>query len=381
MNELSPAAAQSGVDMKRYARKRPTPTANNFNSLRLVAASLVVLSHGFELPTGLARHDWAYAATGRAFSWYAVNLFFVISGYLIFISWERNPSVKSFLWSRFLRIMPALFVMLLVTVSILGAAFSKLAIMSFVVSPQTVEYFFGCLSIIFVKYQLLDVFASNPIHAVNGSLWTLRYEICCYFAVAAVGSIGVLSALHVRKAVLLIMIFMSSAALIWLDAAGAGNSYDRLGMLYELARLAMCFQLGCLYAVLGAQIALRVAYVISLVLLMVAVIGTPLFTPVANIATAYAAFWFAFVPNGKWIRWNRWAPDYSYGIYIYAFPIQQALISLIPGISPIFTISIGFCVTLLFAGLSWHLVEKPSLSLKRHVSRLARPETASLVCK
>lgn len=373
--------ASSSMDLTTPTRERATPSRNNFTALRFIAATLVIVSHGFELPTGLAQRDWAHAVTGRAFSWYAVDLFFVISGYLIFISWERNPSVKSFSWARFLRIMPGLFVMLVVTVAILGTAFSKLAIIDFIASALTFKYFVGCLSIIFVNYELPGVFSLNPIHAVNGSLWTLRYEIVCYFSVAAAGSIGALSLPYMRRTALVIGILGTSAALIWLDVMGAGNSNDRLGMVYELARLAMCFQLGGLYAEFGVWVPLRSVFVVGLVLLLLIVADTPIFTPIANFATAYAAFWFAFVPNGKWIKWTRWAPDYSYGIYIYAFPIQQALVSLVPGISPKYNIILGFCTTLLFAGVSWHLVEKPALFLKRYVPRLAKPEGGSLLCK
>jgi peptidoglycan/LPS O-acetylase OafA/YrhL len=355
-----------------------TRNRNNFNLLRFVAASLVVISHGFELPTGLAEHDWMFSVTGKALSWYAVNLFFVISGYLIFHSWQRNPSAKSFFWARFLRIIPGLLMMLVATVLILGAAFSTLGFRQYVEGEHTFAYFIGCLSIVFVKYELPGVFSSNPLHAVNGSLWTLRYEIFCYFCVAVAGLAGLLRFRRARRVVLFAGIFVTLLTLIWLDIRGFGQSDGKLGMVYELARLAMCFQLGGLYSELEDKLPVNFFVLLCLLALMTMVARTPSFAPVAIATTAYAAIWFAFVPNGKWVIWTRAAPDYSYGIYIYAFPIQQAIISLVPGISPALTIIFGFGITLVFAALSWHLVEKPALAFKRLRAGLGGSEPPSM---
>lgn len=127
---------------------------NNFNLLRFTAASLVIVSHGVELPTGLAAQDWAQRLTGEPFSWYAVNLFFVISGYLIFASWEANPSPARFIKARFLRIIPGLFVMLVLSVLVLGLFYSRLDFAQYIQAEDTRRYFIGCLSVISVKMNL-----------------------------------------------------------------------------------------------------------------------------------------------------------------------------------------------------------------------------------
>jgi len=337
---------------------------NNFNMLRLIAASLVILSHGVELPTGLAARDWMLQATGRSFAWYGVNIFFVISGYLVYLSWQRRPSLAAFVWARFLRIMPGLFCMLVVSVLILGAAFSSLAFFDFLTHPQTRIYFFGSLSIVFVKYELPGVFTHNPLSAVNGSLWTLRYEILCYAGVALMGIAHLLADKRKSAWILTFCVAVEVCILVGFELIGLDRDGSRLGMLYELARLGMCFHLGGLYARFDERIRLRLDVLAGAVVATVLSIGTPLFVPVANITIAYAAFWFALVPSGRWIAWMRNAPDYSYGTYIYAFPVQQALIAAIPGVSPVTVILGGLGVTLLFAALSWHLVERPMLQLK-----------------
>jgi len=379
MNTLSgePDAASRNPDAS--WQDRATPTKNNFNALRFIAASLVILSHGFELPTGLAVRDLADAVTGKAFSWYAVNMFFVISGYLIFVSWRKKPSFTLFCWARFLRIVPGLFVMIFVTVFVLGALFSNLTFAKFLTDSQTIKYVAGCLSIIFVKYELPGVFTANPLQAVNGSLWTLRYEIFCYAAVAVAGLAGLWKLRRIRASIILIGIAGASIVLVALDLVWADlrDNNHRVGMLYELARLGMCFLLGGFYAEIERKVPLRLSLLVGLLLLTVAASRTAIFTPIANVAMAYATMWFAFIPNGKWIAWTRVAPDYSYGVYIYAFPIQQSLIALVPGIAPVGVIVGGFFATLLFAGLSWHLIERPALSLKQIHGRYARSDAAS----
>jgi peptidoglycan/LPS O-acetylase OafA/YrhL len=84
---------------------------------------------------------------------------------------------------------------------------------------------------------------------------------------------------------------------------------------------------------------------------------------VFDLILVYGVFWFAYLPRG-WIRGYNRIGDYSYGIYIYAFPIQQSIAYLIPGIGPYPMMAIAFPVTLFFAVLSWHLVEKPVLGYK-----------------
>lgn len=359
------------------------PRRNNFNLLRFVAASLVVLSHAFELPTGFRSHDVAFALTGQPFSWYAVNLFFVVSGYLIVVSWERRSSVLAFLVARVMRLVPGLLVMLIITVVVLGAAFSTYSFGQFITASQTWRYAAGCLSIVFVQYELPGVFSGNPVSAVNGSLWTLRYEVLCYLSVAAIGLLPGLQHIDRRRRSLVLSaaVVVTSVVLVVFDAFDLRYAGGKPAMMYELARLAMCFLLGGLYRQIETRLPLRFGIVIGLSALTIAVAGTVWFSPIANVATAYATFWIAFIPKGRWIAWTRSAPDYSYGVYIYAFPIQQALIAVWPGVTPLANFMLGFALTLAAAAVSWHFVEKPALSLKRrfpaHAVRRSDFEPAS----
>jgi peptidoglycan/LPS O-acetylase OafA/YrhL len=104
---------------------------------------------------------------------------------------------------------------------------------------------------------------------------------------------------------------------------------------------------------------------VAIVLAVIAVVsfGTALFEPVFRVALGYATLWFALVPGGSIRRFNL-ISDYSYGIYILCFPIQQTFVMLYPGITPLWLLISSFPVVLALAILSWHFIEHPALKQK-----------------
>ncbi|WP_158671898.1 acyltransferase family protein [Bradyrhizobium guangdongense] len=338
-------------------------TRNNFNILRLVAATLVIFSHGVELPTGARSRDWAFYLTGQPLSWYAVNLFFIVSGYLIFASWHSKPSVVRFAKARILRIVPGLAVMLVLSLVVLGCFFSTLDFPDFISSGDTLKYFVGCLSVVFVQMNLPGVFEQNPISAVNGSLWTLRYEVFCYGMVAALGSIGLLSTRRLRRSILCLTTMAALVATIWIEVYVQQPS----GLLYiahQCGRLGFCFLLGGLVLEFKPRVPFKGTLALSSIAIAASLIGTWLFSPVATVSLAYVAFWFAFIPDNRHLELARKWPDYSYGLYIYAFPVQQAIVATIENPLPSQVTTLGLVISLGLAALSWHCVEKRALALK-----------------
>lgn len=358
---------------------RPAPAhENNFNLLRVLAAGLVIVSHGIELPTGLAVRDWAHNLTGFAFSWYAVSMFFAISGYLVLGSWERQPSLVAFGRNRVLRIWPGLLVMLVFSVGALGVLFSTLPLASFFTSPQTASYFFGSLSVFLVKYDLPGLFRNNPLPTVNGSLWTLRFEVLCYSVLALLGTLGLMCR-KARSPVVLGLIAVSVAIVLAVPIAFGAKRSFAVSALYELGRLGLAFWLGAAVYHFRERVPLSLAGVALLASVAGFALGTSAYVPAASLALAYATFWIALVPNGRALRTIRSLPDYSYGLYIYAFPVQQALVQLMPQASLTAIVLLSFAVTLPFAALSWHLVEKPALGLKNWGAQCDGPCKAKLV--
>lgn len=155
---------------------------NNLNLLRALAALSVLLSHSFALSSGSPATEPLRSLIGMTPGSIAVDVFFVISGFLVTASICRSQSLIDFVAARFLRIFPGLFVMLVLSVFGLGLAMTTLSPKAYLSSSATYSYFAWCLTLFRgVKYELPGVFEANPYRlAVNGSLWTLPYEVRMY---------------------------------------------------------------------------------------------------------------------------------------------------------------------------------------------------------
>ena len=154
--------------------KKVSERNDNFQLLRFLAASMVVIGHSFILSSGQYFSDPLSQSRHFALGELAVNVFFFTSGFLVIGSLFRNKSVLAFVWARVLRIYPALAVAVLFSVFIVGACFSSLPIQEYLVNPDVWNYLFR--NIILVSPQipalLPGVFEGNPMPTplVNGSL-------------------------------------------------------------------------------------------------------------------------------------------------------------------------------------------------------------------
>ena len=160
---------------------------NSFHLLRLIAASAVLYSHSFPLTSGDKHTEPLRAAWGCTFGSIAVDLFFLISGMLVTMSLVRRGSALDFAKARFFRIWPGLTVAVLLTVLVLGPAFTTVALSTYFTAKETARYV--VLNLVLFKgiaYVLPGVFATNAWpSAINGSLWTLPSEVRCYAALLA----------------------------------------------------------------------------------------------------------------------------------------------------------------------------------------------------
>lgn len=159
---------------------------NNLNLLRITAASAVLVAHCFPLALGSGVRDpleW----TGLSLGSLAVDVFFIASGFLVSASLLRTRSVIDFLWARALRIFPGLVVMLVLTVSVLGPLFSSLPLLRYLNSGQTYRYLvYNATLLGDIRYELPGVFLQTPFErVVNGSLWTLPFELNMYLILGA----------------------------------------------------------------------------------------------------------------------------------------------------------------------------------------------------
>jgi len=199
------------------------------------------------------------------------------------------------------------------------------------------------------------VFENNPSFGVDGSLWTLYYEVFCYVGVAIVGLLGLLSR-RAFTATLLIYFAVYAALRVHLGNRGSMGGYTEL---------TLPFALGVAIFVYRAYVPLSVILLVVLIASVIVLHQTDVYRELLIIMIIYAMFWVGLT-KFPFLRYYNRVGDYSYGMYIFAFPIQQALAMLIPGITPWLMIAIAWPATLVLAIPSWHLVENPVL-VKRHV--------------
>jgi peptidoglycan/LPS O-acetylase OafA/YrhL len=253
--------------------------------------------------------------------------------------------------------------MLFLTVFCLGALFTSLPIPTYLSLSETYIYLAKCATLFMgVAYNLPGVFESNPYRgAVNGSLWTMPYEVRMYAILAIVWfTLRIMPKLRLFEFKVIVVIFSLVAGV-----------YVFVGHFYfhsesQFAKLFFMFFLGATFYILKKHIELsRWLFWLLVIGLTIATNNKHAFFVVYVIAIAYILFYLAYVPSGLIRKYNKLG-DYSYGIYIYAFPVQQSVAALIPGVSVTQMIMISAAFTILLATLSWHILERRSLKLKAH---------------
>jgi peptidoglycan/LPS O-acetylase OafA/YrhL len=362
VEEESPRRASAAL-----LEERLRDRGNNFDVLRLLAASLVLFSHSYALTNSAEPFadvsGWTLGEVG-------VVMFFAMSGFLIAKSWSDQPRLAPFSVKRGLRLLPALVVAVSVTVFVVGPIFTTLPLSTYFSDPTTWVYWVRSSLLITFFGTLPGVFEDNPYpDAVNGSLWTLPVEACCYAMAAALGTLGLLR----RSGVLLAfagLLLLFVTPLSPLSGTPAGGTTG--GNLTLVVMLGATFVLGNLAHSVRGRLHLSWVFVGVLVAIWVATWGGEWTKVTGVLAIAFAVLVFAFRTPG-WLRRLTAPGDVSYGIYVYAFPVQQSVAAIWPGVAPLAMFAIAFPVTYVLAFASWRFVERPALALKRVLA----PRTSS----
>jgi peptidoglycan/LPS O-acetylase OafA/YrhL len=341
---------------------------NNFNLIRFVAAFGVLFSHSYSLALGNNYNEPFKQLVGMSFGQIAVDIFFISSGFLIANSLFMKKDLINFLWARFLRIYPGLFVAVLFCVFIVGAYFTSYPLIKYLTDPQTYIFLFKNTVLFFGEEPSLPgVFESLPWpEVVNGSLWTLPFEIRAY-CLLVVFSILVDALCKSSKGILNEKLLFLTIPVVGMIVYIANYFYNFLPISYfasEDFRLYSLFFIGTACYIFRNTLILskRVFYTIVFVLLSSA-LQNDLFFIVYNIVIFYIIFYLAYVPKGYIQKFNQYG-DYSYGIYIYAWPVQQSFVALVPDIGVLALCVSSFAVTLLLSYFSWHFIEKKALRFK-----------------
>lgn len=330
---------------------------NNFDFLRLIFSSAVIFSHSFTL---VGKEEFFTMITNNqlGLGGISVNVFFTLSGYLIFISLKYSKTIKNYLWKRLLRLYPALIILVLVTMIILpilytgGNIFSEASYRSY---PNRV------LSLYKIQYEVNHVFETNPYpKAINGSLWSLSYEFTMYivllllfpfrknkssFILIIIGFI-VSYALHIFRPELL----SKSLSIIYLDSV-------------ELYRLSTYFLAGSLLSFIDLKSINSFTLRVILFLFLIASLYFNFFKFVAPFVLPILILLIGILKTNYISTIGEKFGDISYGVYIYGFLVQQCLMNYFK--LNVFELTCySLIITFLLAYLSWHLIEKPMQKFK-----------------
>lgn len=338
---------------------------NNFNLIRAIAAVAVLVSHAHPIALGPGAAEPLKALTGHSLGNISVQAFFVISGFLIAQSYERSRTRTRFVVARFLRLWPGLIVSILAVALLLGPLVTALPTAAYFGNSGTWAFVIRDITLLSVQFHLPGVYEELPYTAVEGSIWTLLYEVLCYGGLFILGTLGVLG-----RPLAMAVAFAAFLALYWGVRIVDFGLHPKIN---SLITLALPFGVGTAFYIWRDRLPLSVFGIAGLGLLAWACKGTLLYGPAFALALGYAVFWAAYVPGGALRAYNRLG-DYSYGIYIYAFPLQGFAVWLWGPMTPVENIALSLPLVLIPSILSWHLIEKPGLALRAPLVSWLQPD-------
>lgn len=308
-----------------------------------------------------------------------VSGFFILSGFLVIGSAVRTRSIRVFLTFRVLRILPALLTEVSLSAIVLGPLLTTLPLEKYFTDPLFGHYFLNIVG--FVNFLLPGLFENNPYpRIVNANLWTLPAEFYCYLLLVVA---MLLRVAYSRSSFAAAVVALGLGLLI---AEIFGFMPTRLdNTRYTTLLIVYFFFVGaCLY-LYADRVPIRGDLFVSSLLAFYLLNLFHLSDVLGGICLAYAV---VFIGSCNFSRFDRLlGGDYSYGIYLYGYPITQTMVALtmnqfagLPGYAKLLsTMALSLSLTLLFAALSWKHVEKPFLSLKRFL--LSVPSQSRVVAE
>lgn len=330
--------------------------ARGFDYIRLALSLAVLVWHAFFLPTHMTTDNATWGFVVKMI----LPMFFALSGFLVSGSLLRTRRIHEFVALRAIRIMPALAVEVLLSAFILGTLFTTLPLARYFTDHQFFVYFRNLYGD--VQFVLPGVFRTNPVPVVNLSLWTVPFELKCYLAIVLLWLGG---ALPRRRWWLLALVVAAQFGQPLLDL----HRHD----LVDVSRNVLpgrLFVQAFLWAIVLYFFRDRVVrswpVAAACVVLCYVLFGSVWGSYFVALPAAYLTICLGLTnpPHIPVVM----AGDYSYGIYLYAAPIQEASVALFPAYrSGWFTLATTLPLIALFAAFSWHFVEKPVLGRRRAI--------------
>lgn len=345
--------------IRKFLERRNSPIMdrlrdNNFDALRLVFSSMVVLFH-----TGLLSRDSSLSWTSGISATFAVQAFFVVSGFLVTMSYENSPSTAGYFARRLRRIAPAYIVVVVIATFGLSTI-STLSLRDYFSSHDTWRYLaFNLMLSNFSAPTLPGVFQSNAIDAVNGSLWTIKIEVAFYCLVPLIVAL----VRRFKPERVLATIFLLS--ILWkvgFDFAAASSGSELFQKLAKQIPGQLCYFAGGAWAYYRTRSGKGFNIFFAAAGVLVYGVGEGLlFMDVAAPLAVTAVVYWASVHAPKLPPAAKYG-DFSYGLYLYHFPIVQTLIAVnLFHRSTLIAVSTLVAILGLCAVLSWRLIEQPIL--------------------
>jgi peptidoglycan/LPS O-acetylase OafA/YrhL len=349
---------------------RPT----GFDYLRIILAVAVIWVHSFDIVAG-TEVFWHYMhGLFRPIFALILPMFFSLSGFLVAGSLERSRSLISFLGLRVIRLAPALFVEVVFSAVFLGLLFTKWPYRDYFTNSMFAHYFLNILGDI--HYRLPGVFLQNPDSGIiNQQLWTIPWEMKCYLTIAIISAIGIVGR---KKVFLLSVILLNLALFIHQGFLVTRHLHNLDGGTFNGILLVISFLYGIAFYRLRASVIWSkwIALIAAPVLLILTSLPFDVLGDwVAPIIAAYITIYLGLLepPRSKLIS----SGDYSYGVYLYGFAVQQAMVATLgaAGLHWYINFTASLALAFLLAVASWHLVEKHAARFR---PRLFKAETAIL---
>ena len=336
---------------------------NNFNLIRLAAAILVILAHCCGNDDPLFKLSSGNLRSGTL----GIRIFFFLSGLLVSRSLDQSPSRLNFVWKRILRLYPAAIVAVVLTACVMGPLVTTLDLYAYFRHPLFYQYLRTCL-LVRIYYELPGVFEQSPLGpAINPSLWTLSLELKLYAGLMLAGYIKnkkIYIALIVSLVVLL-----ATAGLYLYSAKSPGMIDFRRHFRLPYCDLSVLFLLGILSNRFSQHIIISDRWLLLVLPACYLLIAVPFFCRTGSLILLPPVLLYLATCRHRWIAKLTPRPDLSYGMYIFAFPIEQLEINYLHLSSPVAIFFLDIVLTLPLALGSWYWVESKALKWKYKVGQ------------
>lgn len=326
---------------------------NSYNLVRLGAAAMVVVSHSyFILGGGNAFEPLAWSAYDLGAL--AVNMFFVLSGVMISRSLEMNRDVGRYLRARLLRIYPGMAFAAIVTALVIGPMATELSLADYFRDPAT--WLYSARALVDFSGAPLPGF-DHGIHEANAPLWTIKFELLAYAGCLALAIVGLAG----NRIVWLVASLISGAVV----ASGFGLTDYSADAVANLSRFVLAFSAGAVAYQFRHALVLNLPLALLIAALSIGLGKGPVGSVIGVISMGYLALTLGATGLPPWLSWTK-RTDISYGLYLFSWPVQQALVHWSAWASA--SVPVHIATTLLLAlplaYLSWIMVERPALRLK-----------------